>query len=49
VDDALDSLVGSLGLALRVLGVAVPLGLLAVGAWGGASVLRRRRREAALS
>jgi hypothetical protein len=49
VDDALDSLVGSLGLALRVLGVAVPLGLLAAGAWGGASVLRRRRREAALS
>jgi len=49
VDDALDSLVGSLGIVLRVLGIAVPLGLLATVAWASARVLRRRRREAALS
>ena len=49
LDDALGSLVDSLGIALRVLGVAIPLGLLAAAAWGSARVLRRRRREAALS
>jgi hypothetical protein len=48
VDDALGSLVASLGIALRVLGVALPLGLLALAAWLGGRALRRRRREAVL-
>jgi hypothetical protein len=48
LDDALDSLVASLGIALRILGVALPLGLLALAAWLTARTLRRRRREAAL-
>jgi hypothetical protein len=49
LDDAVGSLVDSLGIALRVLGVAIPLGLLLAAAWASARVLRRRRREAALS
>jgi hypothetical protein len=48
VDDAVGSLVASLGIVLRALGVAIPLGLLALAAWASARVLRRRRREAAL-
>jgi uncharacterized protein DUF4349 len=46
--DALHSLVVSFGIALRVLGVAIPLALLAALGWLGATILRRRRREAAL-
>jgi Domain of unknown function (DUF4349) len=49
LDDALDSLTDSIGIALRILGVAIPLGLLAAAAWAAARLLRRRRREAALS
>jgi hypothetical protein len=46
--DALHSLAVSFGIALRVLGVAIPLALLAALGWLGAGILRRRRREAAL-
>lgn len=53
VDDALDDSLGiladSLGIALRLLAAAIPLGLLAAAAWAGARILRRRRREAALT
>ena len=49
LDDALGLLLDSVGIALRVLGVAIPLGLLAAAAWASARMLRRRRREAALS
>ena len=48
VDDALGSLEESVEIAVRVLGVAIPLGLLAVLTWTGARLARRRRREAAL-
>jgi hypothetical protein len=47
-DDALHSLAVSFGIAVRVLGVALPLALLAALGWWGAAVLKRRRREAAL-
>lgn len=47
-DDVLGTLEGALVLAIRVLGVALPLGLLALLAWLAAGPLRRRRREAAL-
>lgn len=46
--DALHSLAVSFGIALRVLGVALPLALLAALGWLGTAALRRRRREAAL-
>jgi hypothetical protein len=46
--DALHSLAVSFGIALRVLGVALPLALLAALGWLGAAMLKRRRREAAL-
>ncbi len=49
LDDALGSLEESVEIAVRVLGVAIPLGLLAVLTWAGERVARRRRREAALS
>ena len=45
--DAIHSLAVSFGIALRVLGVAIPLALLAALGWLGAAILRRRR-EAAL-
>lgn len=48
-DDALGSLVGALNLGLRLLGVALPLGLVALLAWPAAQALRRRRRELALA
>jgi hypothetical protein len=48
VDDAGDLLVGTAGVLIRVLALAVPLGLLGLGGWWGATVLRRRRRESAL-
>jgi uncharacterized protein DUF4349 len=47
-DDALGSLVGAFNVAIRVLGVLIPLALVAGLAWLGATALRRRRREAAL-
>jgi hypothetical protein len=47
-DDALGLLEGSLGIALRALGVLIPLALVAALGWLGGSLLRRRRREAAL-
>lgn len=47
-DDVLGTLEGALVLAIRVLGVALPLGLLALLAWLAGGSLRRRRREAAL-
>ena len=49
LDDALGTLSGSLELAVRVLGAAIPLGLLAALGWAVARTARRRRREAALS
>ena len=49
LDDALGSLEESVEIAVRVLGVAIPLALLAALAWVAARVARRRRREAALS
>ena len=48
VDDAGDLLVGAAGIAVRVLAVALPLGLLGAGAWLAWIVVRRRRRESAL-
>ena len=46
--DALHSLAISFGIALRVLGVAIPVALIAALGWFGAAVLKRRRREGAL-
>ena len=48
VEDSLDSLGDSVEILVRVLGVTIPLGLLAAGLGFAARVLRRRRREAAL-
>jgi Domain of unknown function (DUF4349) len=48
LEDALGSLSGSVELLVRVLGVAVPLGLLTLATWLAGRALRRRRREAAL-
>jgi len=48
LDDALRSLGDSLEIAIRVLGVLLPLGLLAAALGLGARAVRRRRREAAL-
>lgn len=47
-DDVAGTLEGALVLAIRVVGVALPLGLLALLAWLAGGMLRRRRREAAL-
>jgi hypothetical protein len=49
LDDALGSLEGSLNLAVRALGVLVPILLLGVPTWLVARALRRRRRESALA
>lgn len=46
--DAFHSLVVSFGIALRVLGIAIPLAIVVGLAWLAAAMLRRRRREAAL-
>jgi len=46
--DGLHSLAVSFGIALRVLGVVLPLALVAGLGWLGAAVFKRRRREAAL-
>ena len=48
VGDAGDLLLGVLGVVIRALAVALPLGLIALPAWAAARVLRRRRRESAL-
>ena len=48
IDDAGDLLVGTAGVLIRVLALALPLGLLALAAWLGTSAFRRRRRESAL-
>jgi hypothetical protein len=48
LDDAGDLLVGTAGVLIRVLALALPLGLLGLAAWAGGSALRRRRRESAL-
>jgi hypothetical protein len=47
-DDAVGLLEGSLNLALRALGVLIPVGIVAGLGWLGGRILRRRRREAAL-
>jgi Domain of unknown function (DUF4349) len=53
LDDALgdagDLLVGTAGVLIRVLALALPLGLIALAAWLAARVFRRRRRESALA
>ena len=47
--DAGDILVATAGVIVRVLAVALPLGLLALVGWLGARVVRRRQRESALA
>ena len=49
LDDALRSLEDSVEILVRVLGVAIPLGLVGAALGLGARGLRRRRREAALT
>ena len=48
-DDAVRSFEGSIEILVRVLGVAIPIGLLAAVVAFGARAVRRRRREAALT
>jgi hypothetical protein len=48
LDDAGNLLAGFAGLTIRVLALALPLGLIALMAWLAARALRRRRRESAL-
>ena len=48
IDDARDSLAGALGLAVRVLGVLLPIAIVAGLVWAAARALRRRQRESAL-
>ena len=48
LDDAGNLLAGFAGLTIRVLALALPLGVIALLAWLGARVVRRRRRESAL-
>ncbi len=48
LDDAVGSLEDALGIAIRMIGVAIPLALLAAAAWFGGRWFRRRRRESAL-
>jgi hypothetical protein len=47
--DAGDLLVGSAGVLIRILALALPLGLIALLGWLIAAALRRRRRESALA
>jgi hypothetical protein len=47
--DAVGTLADSFGIALRILGVAIPLGMVAALGWVAAGFLKRRRREAALT
>jgi hypothetical protein len=48
LDDAGNLLAGFAGVTIRVLALALPLGLIALVAWLAAKTLRRRRRESAL-
>jgi len=48
LDDALHTLEEALGIAIRVLAVALPLALIGLIAWLGLRALTRRRRESAL-
>ncbi|MBN1530327.1 MAG: DUF4349 domain-containing protein [Thermoleophilaceae bacterium] len=48
VDDAGKLLVGGAGILIRVLAVALPLGLVALAVWLGGTAWTRRRRESAL-
>jgi hypothetical protein len=48
LDDAGDLLAGFAGVTIRVLALALPLGLIALLSWLAARALRRRRRESAL-
>jgi hypothetical protein len=47
--DAGDLLVGTAGVLIRILALALPLALLGLIAWLGARIFRRRRRESALA
>jgi Domain of unknown function (DUF4349) len=47
--DAGDLLVGTAGVLIRILALALPLGLVALAAWLTARGVRRRRRESALA
>jgi hypothetical protein len=49
MDDAGSLLVGFAGVLIRVLALAIPLGLIALAAWLAARFARRRRRESALA
>jgi Domain of unknown function (DUF4349) len=49
LSDAGNLLVGVAGALIRILAVALPLGLIAVAAWLAGRVLRRRRRESVLA
>jgi Domain of unknown function (DUF4349) len=49
INDAGDLLVGTAGVLIRVLALALPLGLIALAAWLAAWIFRRRRRESALA
>jgi hypothetical protein len=49
MNDAGGLLVGFAGVLIRVLALALPLGLIALAAWLGTRVVRRRRRESALA
>jgi Domain of unknown function (DUF4349) len=49
VNDAGDLLVGAAGIAIRVLALGLPIGLLGLGGWLAGSAIRRRRRESALA
>ena len=49
IGDAGDILVAVAGVIVRVLAVALPLGLIALVGWLGARVVRRRQRESALA
>ena len=49
IGDARDLLVGFTGVLVRVLALALPLGLIAAAAWFASRVFRRRRRESALA
>jgi hypothetical protein len=49
VNDAADLLVGLAGALIRILALALPLGLIALLAWLASRTLRRRRRESVLA
>jgi hypothetical protein len=49
MDDAGDLLVGFAGVLIRILALALPLGVIAVAIWLGTRAVQRRRRESALA